>query len=806
MKRGTNEYEMKSYLSLTRLSGRVHRKQTRMTRLCIMLAVALVMTLFGMADMEIRCQYIQAASQDGLWHASFKEITDEQAELIAARPEVETASWYGVFNYSLDDDYTIEGIQTCVLGFDETNLKLFPSAGIAEGEFPKEGAKKDQDAQGNEAVNGAVFTKSVKDRLGLKLGDQVELCFPWGGHMTLTASGFTGDFSMLTRQDAFGVYLNTQTFRMIAKEAGMGEDVFYNSNFFVAFTPMCNIQKTLADIRQQLGIEESQISENTKVLGLLGQSSDSYVRNIYLVAVFLALIVMVAGVLMITGSLNSNVARRTEFFGMLRCLGATRRQVMRFVRREALLWCRSAIPAGIMIGTVVIWALCLVLRILSPGWFAQMPVFGISWVGIGAGAFLGLLTVLMAARAPARRAAGVEPLAAVSGNAGTVQAVRRAANTRLAGVEVALGIHHAVSSRKNFFLLSASFAFSILLFLSFSSLIPLMDHAVNPLKPYAPDLSIVSANNGCDVPRALCARIEENASVRRVFGRSFSYDVPAILDGTEGRIDLLSYESHQFDWAKEELLSGSVEEAEAGKGVLVVYDGGNPLQVGSTILLDTAQGAKEVTVTGVLSDSPFHQTAGKWMVICSESLFYELTGQEAYTVIDIQLEKTATDADVEAIRRLAGEDFSFSDSRIKNSETRGAYYAMALFVYGFLGVILLICIFHIINSISMSVSARMRQIGMMRAIGMSVRQLAGMVAAEALAYALTGALFGSAAGLLLHKWSFEQMVSARWGDAWTLPSLPLLLILLIVLAAVFLAILAPIRRIRDMSVTDTIRE
>ena len=71
MKRGTNEYEMKSYLSLTRLSGRVHRKQTRMTRLCIMLAVALVMTLFGMADMEIRCQYIQAASQDGLWHASF---------------------------------------------------------------------------------------------------------------------------------------------------------------------------------------------------------------------------------------------------------------------------------------------------------------------------------------------------------------------------------------------------------------------------------------------------------------------------------------------------------------------------------------------------------------------------------------------------------------------------------------------------------------------------------------------------------------------------------------------------------------
>ena len=48
--------------------------------------------------------------------------------------------------------------------------------------------------------------------------------------------------------------------------------------------------------------------------------------------------------MMISSSLNSNVSQRMEFFGLLRCLGATRRQVLRFVRREALQWCITAMP------------------------------------------------------------------------------------------------------------------------------------------------------------------------------------------------------------------------------------------------------------------------------------------------------------------------------------------------------------------------------------------------------------------------------------------------------------------------------
>ena len=86
---------------------------------------------------------------------------------------------------------------------------------------------------------------------------------------------------------------------------------------------------------------------------------------------------------------------------------------------------------------------------------------------------------------------------------------------------------------------------------------------------------------------------------------------------------------------------------------------------------------------------------------------------------------------------------------------------MALFIYGFLAVIALITVFNIINSIAMSVSARTRQYGALRAIGMSSRQLVLMVTAEAASYAVCGSITGCAVGLPLHKYLYETMVTAQ---------------------------------------------
>lgn len=142
---------------------------------------------------------------------------------------------------------------------------------------------------------------------------------------------------------------------------------------------------------------------------------------------------------------------------------------MQFVRKEALGWCKFAIPLGIFMGVVVIWILCALLRFLSPEYFAGMPAFGISLPSIVAGICVGILTVLLAARSPAKRAAKVSPLAAVSGNANSVQPVRKAANTTFFKIDTALGFHHAKASKKNFILMVGSFSLSIILFWHFRS-------------------------------------------------------------------------------------------------------------------------------------------------------------------------------------------------------------------------------------------------------------------------------------------------------------------------------------------------
>ena len=108
---------------------------------------------------------------------------------------------------------------------------------------------------------------------------------------------------------------------------------------------------------------------------LLGSSMG---QTLLSVAVVLFLLILIAGVLMISSSMNSSVAQRTRFFGMMRCIGMSKQQTILFVRLEALNWCKTAIPIGLVLGVVTTWGLCVVLRFAVKEEFSDIPLFGIS--------------------------------------------------------------------------------------------------------------------------------------------------------------------------------------------------------------------------------------------------------------------------------------------------------------------------------------------------------------------------------------------------------------------------------------------
>ena len=207
---------------------------------------------------------------------------------------------------------------------------------------------------------------------------------------------------------------------------------------------------------------------------------------------------------------------------------------------------------------------------------------------------------------------------------------------------------------------------------------------------------------------------------------------------------------------------------------------------------------------GTLSDCPFYNAADVETIICSENTFQNITGQSDYTIIDMQLNRNATDNEVNTIRQMAGTDVTFSDERMGNESTRGIYYCMWLFIYGFLAVIAFITVFNIINNISLSVTARVKQYGAFRAIGLSMKQLTKMIIAEALTYTISGAVTGTILGLIFHKLLFGMMISYRWGDPWVIPWTELGIIVLIMLFSIIFAVYRPVKRLQKMSIVENI--
>ena len=790
---------MKNYLDLIPLYTKSHKKQNRMSIFCIILSVFLVTTIFGMADMYIRSQLISTKKKDGNWHIILGNISDEEAELIAARPEVRASSWYGALNYRLDKGYTLAGKDVVICGSNESLLtEIFAdAASISEGSFP----------QTEEEV---LVSSNVKKELGLHVGDQISIHDAADITYPYTISGFITDVPMILRKDIYGVFMTTDAFRAFFPGVTDGEPNDYDSSFVIQFHNHWNMRATINDIKEQFHLADEQVGEQAMLLGLLGQSDEGnqFMMMIYSAAAVLSALVLLAGILMIASSLNSNVAGRTEFFGMLRCIGATPKQVMRIVHREALSLCGFAIPVSVTAGMIVIWILCAVLRYLSPKYFGTMPAFALSLPSIAAGVCIGVLTVLLAARSPAKRASGVSPLTAVTGNANELAPVHKAANTAFMKIDTALGMHHAKASRKNFFLVVGSFALSIILFLSFSTTIDFMKHAISALHPWSPDLSVISPDNTCSVNRSLVEELQDNLIVKRTYGRMFAYNLPAFADGRESTSMLISYEEAQFKWAKEYLLEGSIDDVQniIGTGLIVSatqYNHQTEIQVGDTVTLTIDGQPAEIEIVGMISECPFNTESGD-IIICSEDTFRNLTHASDYTIIDIQLTRKATDEDVDAIHALVGTGYTFSDVRADKQSVLGANYSFRLFIYGFLLLIAMVTVCNIINCVAMSVEAHMKQYGVLRAIGLSDGQLTKMIIAETCTYAITGSICGMILGLMLNKLLFDWLVYSRWNEPWILPLAELFIITGIVAFSVILAIRSPIQKIHKMSIVDTI--
>lgn len=772
---------MNSYLALIPQYEKAHRKSNRISVICIVLSVLLVTAIFSMADMALRAQKNYFIKTNGEYHISLTGIDRETAELIASRVDVALCGWA-----CQGSSGTIDGHTVSFAGAGWDTFSTLTEMRLESGSYP---VRPDE----------ALLNHSALEQLGLAPGDTVAVTVPDGSRREYRITGVLADMGSLLKADVYGMVLTEEGFRQIADENAAD-----GTTFRVQFKDGVNIQRAMDSIREQYGLADGQISENTALLGLMGQSENSTMQSLYIVAGVLFLLVLIAGAVMIAASFHTNVLERVQFYGLLRCLGATRSQVRRFVVFQGLRQSVKGVPLGLVAGQLVTWGACLLLRSISGERFSEIPLFQFSVSGLAAGAVVGFLIVLLASLSPARRAAKVSPITAVNSSSQLKQD-QHAVRAGRAPIEIRLGVFHALSGKKNVFLMTCSFAVSIMMFLSFQVLVVFLDQGMPALSPSAADVTVT----GNDVPldTALADKLRQTAGVARVFGRMEATGLPVSSRMGEGTVTLLSYDDLQFGWAKQDLNRGSVAPVQENTGaVLVAYQDGADWQVGDTVVLHTPSGDKTVTVAGVLasvSAGAIHGAGGS--MICSEQTFAALMGDTGYATLDVQLSPTGGDDTVAAIRGMVPPGSTVSDQRITNAEAQSSYCTGAVFIYGFLLIIALITVFNIFNSMNASVASRTRQYGVMRSIGMSVAQLDKMIAAEAFTYALLGCAAGCVLGLLLNRLAFQFLIADKWGTPWQVPATSLLLIVALCLGSAAIAIRRPMRLIGRMTVVDTIK-
>ena len=216
--------------------------------------------------------------------------------------------------------------------------------------------------------------------------------------------------------------------------------------------------------------------QNYEVLMYYGVSFfDGFSLVINSLASIVILLIMFGSVALIYNAFSISVSERTRQFGLLSSVGATKKQLRKMVMAESLAVSLVGIPLGIISGLVGIFVTlsALSVKFQSIGFSVPMK-FSASPLSIIIGCIISLLTVLLSASLPARRATKISAIEAIRQNRDiSSTAISYKASSlvyRIFGFSGMLGQKHYKRSRKKYRTTVLSLFMSILLFVSASSL------------------------------------------------------------------------------------------------------------------------------------------------------------------------------------------------------------------------------------------------------------------------------------------------------------------------------------------------
>lgn len=577
------------------------------------------------------------------------------------------------------------------------------------------------------------------------------------------------------------------------------------------------------------------------------------------------LLALFLGAFLIFNTFRTVVIERRHDIGMLRAVGATRRQITTMIVIESL----AQGGLGTLIGLALGYAMAAgMVSFMSQFWEEYLHRGAVhlefSGAALAGAVVLGLLTALVAGYWPARRAGQTSPLEALRPAA--VASIQRAARWSLAAgvVIMALAALMLVSGSRG--AVGGAVLFLVGMVVAAPGLVTPMARLFSPLLTLwfaregdlargnlirQPGRAAITASTlmiGLATLVVIAATVSAlNELIVNLAGRNFSSDVLlmpqsiAVYDTVIGAdeslanrlralpevenvgtlryakgvsggqtlqvmgIDPVEYPKvASFEFGEGVSADESFAALESGRNALITSIALRTLgkNAGDDLVIETAEGPQTYHITAIANDLMTFKIAAIFISQANLAADFH-KNEDIMLMLNLKpgADKTAAMADIEAIvadypqftPHLTGE---YRDEMMSYSTS-----AMSLF-YALAILILIPAGLGLLNTLTINILERTREIGVVRAVGGSRGQVRRMVTGEALLLGVFGAAMGVLAGVAM-SYGF---IAAFGTVGWTVPYIfPVVGIVAAVILGIVLALFASLLPARNAARLDIIR-
>lgn len=183
----------------------------------------------------------------------------------------------------------------------------------------------------------------------------------------------------------------------------------------------------------------------------------------------------------------------------------------------------------------------------------------------------------------------------------------------------------------------------------------------------------------------------------------------------------------------------------------------------------------------------------------SQANLLKIAPKAPITGMIVKLKDGASATDVQKNLTKIDTGLSVGGSAIEREMYTRIINQMLLIVVGLLGVSVLVALVGVANTLSLSVAERTRENGLLRALGLTKRQMKSMLALEALFISVTGALIGTACGIFFGAIGILALPLEGITVFITIPWMQILAVVMIAILAALVASWLPGRRAAKVS-------